>query len=44
MYDHPQLYDEPTKKLLKSIELEELFDNNGVFLDLDGFEKLAKMF
>lgn len=44
IYDHPQSYDEPTKKLLKSIELEKLFDSNGVLLDLDGFEKLAKMF
>ena len=44
MYDHPQSYDDETKKLLKSIELEKLFDNNGVLLDLADFEKLSKMF
>ena len=44
MYDHPQLYDEPTKKLLKSIELEKLFDSKGLLLDLNDFEKLSKMF
>lgn len=44
MYDHPQLYDNQTKKLLKSIELEKLFDNSGILLDLDDFEKLPKMF
>lgn len=44
MYDHPQLYDDETKKLLKSIELEKLFDSNGLLLDLNNFEKLSKMF
>jgi hypothetical protein len=44
MYDHPKLYDNQTKKLLKSIELEKLFDNKGLLLDLNDFEKLSKMF
>lgn len=39
MYDHPQSYDTKTKKLLKSIELEKLFGNNGVLLDLNNFKK-----
>lgn len=44
MYDHPKSYDTKTKKLLKSIELEKLFNSNGVLLDLADFEKLSKMF
>ena len=40
IYDHPELYDDKTKEFLKSIKLEKLFDNDGMLLDLDGFERL----
>ena len=43
MYDHPESYDDKTKKLLKSIKLERLFEDKGLLLDLNGFEKLPKI-
>ena len=43
MYDHLTSYDDKTKNLLKSIKLEKLFDDKGLLLDLNGFEKLPKM-
>lgn len=43
VYDHLTSYDDQTKKLLKSIKLEKLFDNKGILLDLNDFEKLPKM-
>lgn len=43
MYDHTTSYDDQTTNLLKSIKLEKLFDDKGMLLDLNGFEKLPKM-